>query len=209
MELILSKETFILDKARALFHPKSKTLIIADVHLGKTTHFRKHGIAVPTDVAKNDLNRLSNLIRKYAPFEIVIAGDFFHASANSEITLFKNWRSKFPQIEFTLIKGNHDRLKLTDYATLGLNIEKQGLDLNGLHITHHPQEAPSQFTICGHIHPGVSIKLAGKQYVRLPSFILQKNQLILPAFSEFTGLDTSLQHTGRNFALTDSQVIEV
>ncbi|MXV38551.1 ligase-associated DNA damage response endonuclease PdeM [Flavobacteriaceae bacterium Ap0902] len=209
MELILKQETFILDKARALYHPKSKSLIIADVHLGKTTHFRKHGIAVPTNVAKSDLKRLAHLIEIYSPKHIIIAGDFFHASGNSEITLFKDWRIQFPQIEFTLIKGNHDRLKVSDYEHLGLKLEKEILELNGIHITHHPQNQPTQFTICGHLHPGIKIKLRGKQFIKLPSFILQKNQLILPAFSEFTGLDTSLQQTGRSFAITNSQVMEV
>lgn len=48
----------------------------------------------------------------------------------------------------------------------------------------------SVFTISGHIHPGVSIKLPPNKHLRLPCFWVSAQQIILPAFSKFTGLDS-------------------
>lgn len=209
MEVTFKQQIFILDLARALYHPASQSLVIADVHLGKTTHFRKNGLAIPMNVAQSDLEKLSDLIKKYSPQKVIIAGDFFHASANSEIELFKTWRQQYSNIEFILIKGNHDRLKPHIYQELGLKLESNKLEINTFGITHKPLKNPERLTICGHIHPGVQLKLKAKQYVRLPSFVFQENQIILPAFSEFTGLDTSFQNSSKNFVITDTAILEI
>lgn len=209
MEIQFSGEKFVLDAGKALFHLDSKSLIIADVHLGKSTHFRKNGIPIPSNIAESDLNRLADLIHQYNPVQIIIAGDFFHASANSEIEIFKSWRNNYLDLKFILVKGNHDRLKASIYEKLGIELVHESLDLNRFKINHHPSEKPNFPSICGHIHPGVNLKLSARQKIRLASFLLQKNQLILPAFSEFTGLDTSLQSTGRNFVIAKDRILEI
>ncbi len=209
MEIQFSGEKFILDAGKALFHLDSRSLIIADVHLGKSTHFRKNGIAIPSNIAESDLNRLANLVKQYNPLQIIIAGDFFHASANSEIEIFKTWRNNYIDLKFILVKGNHDRLKASIYAEIGIELIHESLDLEKFKITHHPSINPEFPSICGHIHPGVNLKLSARQKIRLASFLLQNNQLILPAFSEFTGLDTSLQSTGRNFVIANDRILEI
>lgn len=209
MEIQFSGEKFILDTGKALYHVDSKSLIIADVHLGKSTHFRKNGIAIPSNIAESDLSRLADLIKKYAPNQVIIAGDFFHASANSEIEIFKSWRNKYLNLKFILVKGNHDRLKASVYEELGIELVHENLEFENFIITHHPSERPEFPNICGHIHPGVNLKLSARQKIRLASFLLQKNQLILPAFSEFTGLDTSLQTTGKNFVIANDRILEI
>ena len=55
---IVSGEHFILSNERTLFWESERTLIIADLHVGKTGHFRKAGIGVPAGVYKDDLHRL-------------------------------------------------------------------------------------------------------------------------------------------------------
>ena len=209
MEIQFSGEKFILDTEKALFHIDSKSLIIADVHLGKSTHFRKHGIAIPSNIAESDLSRLADLIKKYAPNQVIIAGDFFHASANSEIEIFKIWKANYLDLKFILVKGNHDRLKVSVYEELGIELVHENLEFHNFIITHHPQQKPNKPSICGHIHPGVNLKLNARQKIRLASFLLQKNQLILPAFSEFTGLDTSLQSSGKNFVIANDRILEL
>jgi len=76
---------------------------------------------------------------------------------------------------------------------------------------HDAVEKPTNsFIISGHIHPGVFIKGRGKQRIKLPCFQVTENQLILPAFSLFTGLNTrqSLQKC-KNFAFTNDGIFEV
>jgi len=49
---------------------------------------------------------------------------------------------------------------------------------------HHPGSHPPLYTFAGHLHPVV--KLPGLPS-RWPIFWIQPTQLILPAFSDFTG----------------------
>ena len=51
----LSGQTFWLSAQRIIFWEEQKVLILSDLHLGKTGHFRKAGIAVPQAVYKEDL----------------------------------------------------------------------------------------------------------------------------------------------------------
>ena len=50
-----------------------------------------------------------------------------------------------------------------------------------------PTEREGFFNFCGHIHPGIKLKGIGRQYLNLSCFFQKPNQMILPAFGEFTG----------------------
>ena len=54
MQIEVHGESFVLYPQKAVFWPKHKILMIADLHLGKINHFRRSGIAVPTKA--NDKN---------------------------------------------------------------------------------------------------------------------------------------------------------
>ncbi|WP_169584769.1 metallophosphoesterase [Riemerella columbina] len=93
--------------------------------MGKITHFRKHGLSVPQQVAIKDLERLSGLVDEFQPKKLVIAGDFFHAEANSELALFADWREQNPNVSVILVKGNHDRLAKGIYQSLGIEVYEE------------------------------------------------------------------------------------
>lgn len=74
---------------------------------------------------------------------------------------------------------------------------------------HDFDTARSGFQITGHIHPGIVMHSAVKR-IRLPCFAVSDNQLLLPAFSEFTGLDTkNLPAKSKFFVFTDSEIYEI
>jgi len=183
-------ESLILTNQRALFWERHKTLVLSDLHIGKTAHFRKHGIPIPDDIMHKDLDRLKELILHFHPVQLLIVGDLFHAEANSNMPHFQNWREQFSEIEMLLIKGNHDRLPQQWLTQLGLQTEHE-LFMDPFLFVHDPSESPGvAFTISGHIHPGVFVKGKGRQRIKLPCFALHKQGLILPAFSQFTGLNS-------------------
>lgn len=208
---------------RAAYLPALKLLLIADVHLGKAAHFRAAGLAIPAQVAARDLARLSRLLQHYQPQQVVIAGDFLHATPNTEAAQFRDWRRDHREIRFTLIRGNHDRLAAPAYRALAIDQCSDSLNLAGadggqaLRITHHPRTTACHahddaFVVCGHIHPGVMLNAGQHASLKLPCFMLDAHQLILPAFSLFTGLDTTFmphygEHQLQRFALTPSRVI--
>lgn len=208
-EIVLKDEVLILTNKRAIYWKRLKTLILSDMHIGKTAHFRRHGIPISDDVLKNDLNRLESLIGFYKPEQLVIVGDLFHAEANTNMEYFFEWRQGFSFIDFVLIKGNHDRLSDYWMSKLKLIVKNQHA-LGPFLFVHDPDEtAKNQYLISGHIHPGVSIKGRGRQRIKLPCYTVTERQLILPAFSEFTGLNSRFIDKKANFyAFTSNEFFE-
>ena len=51
-------ETLHLHADRALYWPRRRMLIVADVHLGKAAAFRSHGIPIPRGTTQKNLQRL-------------------------------------------------------------------------------------------------------------------------------------------------------
>src|SRR5476651_1105690 len=168
-------QKLILLCQKALYWEEEKALIAADVHLGKGGHFRKSGIAIPRQLAQDDLAVLSDLIRLYNPDKLIFLGDLFHSDKNSDWDWFALWRQQFPKLRIILIRGNHDVIHDSHY--LGLNVELyQSLHVGPFLMLHEPlnNEDLAQaggYVLCGHIHPGIALKGKGRQSVMLPCFI--------------------------------------
>jgi DNA ligase-associated metallophosphoesterase len=189
--IICAQEQLVLTNQRAIFWERENILIVADMHLGKTAHFRQHGIAIPSSVLLRDLERLNMLIRHFNVQRLVVAGDMFHATFNSDLHLFYDWRQQYPGILIHLVKGNHDRLPGYQYRELGVDFDTQELRVSPFCFVHEMPGYPTKdFTISGHRHPGRTIHGKSRQAIRLPCFIVGQEQIVLPAFSLFTGLDT-------------------
>lgn len=190
MELQIGETTYQLLSEKAIFRTKDATLIIADIHLGKTMHFRKNGISIPQVSAEKDYERLRKLIQQYQPRRIILLGDLFHSTHNHEWTLFCDFVKAFKQIAFVLVLGNHDILEKQHYKNVCLTVIEHVLEEEDVILSHHPlKDIPAnKFNIAGHVHPGIALYGKGKQHMQLPCFYFYKNQLILPAFGSLTGL---------------------
>jgi DNA ligase-associated metallophosphoesterase len=192
LEVDLAGEKLLLSEDKIIFWAKERTAFIADFHLGKTTHFRKAGIAVPTAIIEAEIERLNNIILKFRPKKIFFLGDLFHSDLNHEWTVFNEYLKTHSEINFILIKGNHDILHDNHYSLSELQIEKEPYKLKRFILSHHPvnrtEITKDNLNICGHLHPGISLKGKGKSYISLPCFYQRGNQIILPAFGRFTGL---------------------
>ena len=208
-EIIFSGEKLLLSNHRVIFWDAQKTIILSDLHIGKAAHFRKSGIAISSEILVDDLKNLELLIYHFQAEKVIIVGDLFHAGYNSDLDLFKKWRAQFSQ-EFILIKGNHDRLKCEHYENLGIICEENHLQISNITFIHEPKNPEENtFYISGHIHPGFVLK--GKtERLRLPCFAVSELQIILPAFSKFTGLDTkTLKGDFRKIVFTEGTIFEV
>lgn len=205
----IKNSDFIFTNQRALFWPEKKILILSDLHVGKSAHFRKSGIPISSEILHADLKKLATLIAHFEPQKIIIVGDLFHAGYNSDLDLFKEWRLQFPQ-EFILIAGNHDRLKCEQYEALGIECEEEILEIDPFTFIHHPKKIEeNKFYISGHIHPGFVLKTKNER-IRLPCFAVSEQQLVLPAFSKFTGLDTqSLKGDFDHIVFAEGTIFEV
>lgn len=208
--ITIKNEELILTNQRALYWQRENALILSDVHIGKTAHFRKHGIPMPDDVLQKDLERLKQLILHFDAKTLLIVGDLFHAEQNSDMATFKEWLRQFTKLKLILIKGNHDRQSRRLMDDLNIEAVKQ-LDLEPFVFLHEPLENNEKlFTVSGHTHPGVLIKGKGRQKIKLPCYQITENQLILPAFSLFTGLNTrDIPEGAICYAFTEESIIQM
>lgn len=174
---------------KAVWIDSMGVLLIADLHFGKASHFRKSGIPIPEKVHDQDYIQLNNLISIYSPKQVYFLGDLFHSSWNEEWETLLNFLRLFPTPSFHLIVGNHDILPSERYLDPRLKVHPNPIILGSLLLSHEPIQPPEGLlTICGHIHPGILLQGRAKQRVRIPCFHYSRNVLILPSFGNFTGL---------------------
>jgi DNA ligase-associated metallophosphoesterase len=189
----IKDQTLCLSSDRSIYWEQERALVVSDLHIGKTGHFRKAGIAVPQSVFKEDLQRLVAQIQYFKPSKLIVVGDMFHSTANKELELFTKWRTDLNYLEIKLVKGNHDILQKKWYLQSGIELYDSSLKIAGFCFQHDPGECgkdddnENHYVFSGHIHPGITISGTGKQSLRFPCFYFTDTYCILPAFSRFTG----------------------
>jgi DNA ligase-associated metallophosphoesterase len=208
--------SFWLSADRCLYWEEENALIVADLHLGKTGHFRKSGIAIPQNIFKEDLQRLVNCLQFFNPKQLIVIGDLFHSEANKELDLFKKWRKDFSSLIIHLIKGNHDILDDDWYNKAGIEITNEELRINNFCFRHDLAEvtltsfSSQLYFFSGHIHPGIYINGTAKQSLRFPCFYFTKQFAVLPAFSRFTGTHLINPQKGETiYAVVDTRLVQV
>ncbi len=211
LDIAFGGQTLELTTERALFWKQDSSLVLSDLHLGKAGHFRKHGFAMPGVVHEKDLSRLRALLEHYTPQKVVIAGDLVHAGANREWKDFRSLTAEFAQTQWILVAGNHDKKPMSLIQDLGLSAVHPRLALGPFEIVHEPVDEAQggTFSISGHVHPGVSVRMTTKRLMNFPCFAVAGRQLILPAFSFFSGLDTRTIRNATFYAFYEGGFFEV
>lgn len=207
-EIIIFNNHFYLHKTGAVFWKEKNTLLLADIHLGKVGHFRKSGIPVPRKAEGVFYEKISILKDSLNFSRVIFLGDLFHNSFNNEWFLFDNW-VKNSGLKIILIKGNHDIIPILKFKQIGIKTYDD-LRIEKFFFTHHPVKINDCFVFSGHIHPGVRLIGKGKQIMKLPCFIYNKDQIILPSFGGFTGMHLpKLKNDEQVFVITNNEIIEV
>lgn len=205
-KVTIREHDFLLHPSGAIYWLQKEMLLIADVHFGKVTHFRRYGAAIPKNASEENFKKLKVLVDEIQPKTVCFLGDLFHSQINSEWETFKNW-VQTNQTAVILISGNHDIIPKYMYEDISVDVVDQ-LEINGFLLTHHPTEKHSCFNFSGHIHPGIRMKGSGRQTVKLACFYKTKSQLILPAFGNFTGKHIlSPKDNDEIFAIVENEVI--
>lgn len=181
-------EDLLLTNQRAIFAPKFNALIVSDLHIGKSAHFRRNGSAIPAGVFQKDLRRLERLLQHFEVENVIINGDLIHAGNNAEVEHFGRWQQSIGVMNWILVKGNHDRLDAKLLQRLLLHRVEDLVFLGGLALSHDFLPSLEVPQINGHIHPGIVYRDRIRK-LRMPCYAVTDRQLLMPAFSEFTGLD--------------------
>lgn len=196
----------------AVFFPASRTLVVADLHLGKAFALRENGLPVEHANSSDVLEKLAQLIARTAPERLVIAGDFLHAPANRPkpvVTAIARFLERH-RLPILLTGGNHDIGGGAPLPEWNFNIMASH-ELEGIVIVHNPADAPSdRASLCGHKHPAVLVRDGKNTKLSFPCFWLSADQLILPAF----GSNLGMHHVPpaadeRYFIAVNGQVVEL
>lgn len=211
---IIQQNHFWFSGQRAIFWEEEKALIVSDTHFGKTGHFRKHGIAVPQQIFKEDLQRFISLVTDFKVEKIIVVGDLFHSVVNEEMNFFLKWRNDLSGITFILVRGNHDILYNTWYEKAGITVQEGIYRIGDFQFVHDAAEIKETdntlFTFSGHLHPGIAIRGNAKQNLTFPCFYCTPQQCILPAFSKFSGLKIMKKKKGNQvFLLNKGEIIQL
>jgi DNA ligase-associated metallophosphoesterase len=186
------EHTLILLAAKALWDPRQRLLLVADLHLGKAELMQAHGIPFPSDGDHATLNALLALGQEFPPSEVVILGDLVHGRLGLT-PLLRETVAALPEMlgcPVTWLTGNHDRGSWLE------GLRRCGSHARGpLWLSHEP-EPPGQrpawardlLGVCGHLHPVLPLRSRGDA-LRLPCFAFdpEARTLILPSFGTLTG----------------------
>jgi len=180
---------------RAVWHASSRTLWVADVHLGKAATYRALGQPAPAGTTQENLRRLTALIDAHHAMRLVFLGDLFHAR-QSHVSVSRpllEWRNRHRDLSLVLVRGNHDRRAGDPAPEMQIEMANEPYVSGPLEGRHHPLAESEALreqgatVLAGHIHPAIRLHGPGRDSLRFPCFLLQGRQVILPAFGEFTG----------------------
>jgi uncharacterized protein len=209
----LEGETIELLPERGAYWPARRTLLVADLHLGKEHAFGAAGIGVPSTVLAETLDRLARCVVMTGAERVLILGDLLHARSGTTpevVGRVAEWRSSI-NAALLLVPGNHDRGVEAVCEAWGIALGPERLEEPPFRFTHVPPERgdASLYTIAGHLHPAVRLG-GGADSLRLPCFRVGRRCTVLPAFSRFTGRTAADFRPGdRLYALTETHVLPV
>jgi len=203
--------TLLADKAA--FLAASRTLLVADAHIGKAVSFRALGVPVPRGTTSETLAALSALIATWRARRVVFLGDFLHSArshAAATLGAVARWRRGHAALELVLVRGNHDDRAGDPPPYLRMRVVDEPFELDGFALCHHPRPRRGAYVLAGHLHPCVSLAGRGFDHLRLPCFWLGDDVGVLPAFGAFTGMHPIRPGaTDRVFAIADGAVTGV
>ncbi len=210
---------------RAIWWQASRTLLVADVHLGKAEALASSGVAAPDGLATRDLARLSALIARFDAQRVIVLGDLLHAPVGLTPALIEDvrgWRRRHAGVALQLVPGNHDRKLGLVQDAWGLEVLGSVHEEGGLRLVHEPQvlrgtggttvpPVAAAPVLCGHLHPMAVLRGKGDR-LRLHAFLLSHDaagsvsSIVLPAFCTFAS-GVVVPHEGETLAIAGEEIV--
>lgn len=174
--------------AGAAWLPAAATMVIADVHVGYELAARRRGGWLPEIERGWALGcRIAELARTLEAARVVIAGDVRHsthdADAIERAELADLATAVRASVVLEVVRGNHDR-----GGVLADDAGSASVRLGEVEVVHHPPPTtPARWTICGHLHPRVTLRDETGASARYPCALVGERTIVLPAFSDWAG----------------------
>ncbi len=189
LEIEVQGERLILLPERAVYWPRERMLLVADVHCGKAAVFRARHVPLPEGNMEEDLQRLTRVLHSTGARSVGILGDWIHAAAGCTpgvVQAIQGWRELHRDVRMHWVRGNHDRAPQEVRAQFGFE-ECEFLERGPFRLEHVPARYEGKFVIGGHIHPKLVVGGRGFPRMHLSCFHFTRDFAVLPAFGSLTG----------------------
>ena len=196
--LSFAGEEWLLTEGRALYWPRERALLVADLHLEKGSFFAQHGQMVPPYDSRETLERVALAIRETGARRGITLGDNFHdsdGSARLEPHACGMLEALTKAVDWVWITGNHDDGHDPDMAARCGGTLAEELEIGGVILRHRAQTGETRPELSGHYHPRLQLKVR-QRMIRRPCAVVSANEgedgrpsgrMILPAFGAYTG----------------------
>lgn len=185
----------MLDARRAVWIEPSRTLVVADLHLGYAWAHRRRGQLLPVISGEDTLERLAAMDAAYQPNQIVLLGDIVHEAIASPELLdaLRTLVEKFGE-RLRPIAGNHDQKldRVLRAAKVHLPL-LSAYEMSGHRFEHgdlsDEEIARARLAECrgrlfvGHEHPAIFLSDQIASRLRAPCFLVGERLIVVPAFS--------------------------
>ncbi|NBS12332.1 MAG: ligase-associated DNA damage response endonuclease PdeM [Gammaproteobacteria bacterium] len=201
--------TWIARADRSLWHPETGSLVIADLHLAKSHYFRRAGIPISDKIEQEDVFRLRQALLETAATSLWILGDLVHTSVGASTHVSRCLEAlPLAASEIHVIVGNHDQPAARALTETGVCLHPDPTPWGCVTFAHVPAQSPTETAcIAGHLHPMVTYR-SRRDRLRFPCFAQWgTHQLVLPAFTHFSGgVDIDPRHAWC-YPIVDTQVL--
>jgi len=180
---------------RGVWEAATRTLWVADLHLGKAAAFRALGQPAPAGTTDENLRRLGALADDCRARRLIVLGDFLHARearSGGLVEKLRAWKAERQALECIVVRGNHDARAGDLSGDCGFVSVDAPFSASGVEARHFPIDAAAALedgptVLAGHLHPVERLHGGAHDRIRLPCFAIVGRQIVLPAFGEFTG----------------------
>lgn len=167
---------------------EERVIIAADLHLGYELAAQRRGGYLPPVMRGTDVGtRLVAIARRLGAQRLVIAGDLRHSTQDvdelerAELAALAQVVAR--EMAFDVVLGNHDR-----GGALAGTEPLASLMIGPVHVTHlPPRTTPDHWTVCGHLHPRITVRDETGASARYPCALVGTRLLVLPALSDWAG----------------------
>ena len=183
------EEMFLID-GRALYWPRERTLLLADLHLEKASFFAGHGQMLPPYDSRETLERIANAVKQTGARRVITLGDNFHDSDGTsrlEPYAAGMLEALTRSLDWVWITGNHDEEMHRAFG--GALVDE--MELGGVMLRHIARKGETRPELSGHFHPKVRVRIRDRHISR-PCGVVSRStdgadRMIMPAFGALTG----------------------
>ncbi|WP_310497006.1 ligase-associated DNA damage response endonuclease PdeM [Sandarakinorhabdus sp.] len=185
VSLSFAGESLVPLACGGLYWPAQQTLLVADLHLEKASHFARRGWMLPPHDTAQTLAMLIDAVEATGARRLVCLGDSFHDrhgpgrmpdAARGALTRM------IASLDWWWITGNHDDASA---GTLGGRAVAE-VQLGPLMLRHEAEPGDIQPEISGHFHPKVRIATRLRAITRR-CFAVSGTKIIMPAYGALAG----------------------